>query len=47
MVLPDKVMLCIRWHMGAFDDKERWNNYGRACTAYIEMAKQRIATERI
>ena len=27
-------MLCIRWHMGAFDDKENWNSYGRACTAY-------------
>lgn len=21
---------CIRWHMGAFDDKENWDKYGRA-----------------
>lgn len=34
MTLTEEEMLCIRWHMGAFDDKEHWNNYGRACTAY-------------
>lgn len=27
-------MLCIRWHMGAFDDKENWNSYGRAVTNF-------------
>ena len=32
--LTEEEMLCIRWHMGAFDDKENWNSYGRACTAY-------------
>lgn len=21
---------CIRWHMGAFDDKENWDKYGKA-----------------
>ena len=25
---------CIRWHMGAFDDKENWNSYGRAVTNF-------------
>ena len=30
--LTDEEMLCIRWHMGAFDDKENWNNYGRSVT---------------
>ena len=25
--LTDEEMLCIRWHMGAFDDKENWNHY--------------------
>lgn len=28
--LTDEELACIRWHMGAFDDKERWNSYGRA-----------------
>lgn len=27
-------ILCIRWHMGAFDSKENWNNYGRSVTEY-------------
>lgn len=25
---------CIRWHMGAFDDKENWNYYNKAITLY-------------
>ena len=25
---------CIRWHMGAFDDKENWNYYGAAIENY-------------
>lgn len=32
--LTDEEILCIRWHMGAFDSKENWNSYGRACTEY-------------
>ena len=28
--LTDEEVACIRWHMGAFDDKEHWNSYGRA-----------------
>ena len=32
--LTDEELYCIRWHMGAFDDKENWNSYGRACTLY-------------
>ena len=32
--LTEEEMLCIRWHMGAFDDKENWNSYGRSCTKY-------------
>lgn len=32
--LTDEEMLCIRWHMGAFDDKENWNSYGRSVTNY-------------
>ena len=31
MTLTEEEMLCIRWHMGAFDDKDKWNYYGRAC----------------
>ena len=34
MRLTEEEMLCIRWHMGAFDDKENWNSYGRACTEF-------------
>lgn len=32
--LTEEEMLCIRWHMGAFDDKENWNSYGRSVTNY-------------
>ena len=32
--LTQEEIFCIRWHMGAFDDKENWNSYGRACTVY-------------
>lgn len=34
MNLTEEEIYCIRWHMGAFDDKENWNSYGRACTQY-------------
>lgn len=34
MRLTDEEMLCIRWHMGAFDTKENWNSYGRSVTNY-------------
>lgn len=34
MRLTDEEILCIRWHMGAFDSKDNWNSYGRACTEY-------------
>lgn len=32
--LSDEELYCIRWHMGAFDDKENWNSYGRAVSKY-------------
>lgn len=32
--LTDEEMACIRWHMGAFDDKENWNKYGKAIEKY-------------
>jgi hypothetical protein len=28
--LTEEEVLCIRWHMGAFDDKQNWNTYGAA-----------------
>lgn len=34
MQITEEEMLCIRWHMGAFDNKDNWNSYGRACTVY-------------
>lgn len=34
MNLTDEEMLCIRWYMGAFDDKEHWNSYGRSVTHF-------------
>lgn len=36
-IVPDMTaeeILCIRWHMGAYDDKENWNNLGAAIEAY-------------
>lgn len=32
--LTEEERLCIRWHMGAFDDKENWNCYGAAIAEY-------------
>lgn len=32
--LTEEEIACIRWHMGAFDDKENWNHYGHAVTLY-------------
>lgn len=34
MQLTDEELLCIRWHMGAFDDKSMWNNYGQAVAQF-------------
>ena len=28
--LTDEEIMCIRWHMGAFDDKENWKHYNAA-----------------
>ena len=28
--LTDEEKACIRWHMGAYDDKENWNKYNEA-----------------
>lgn len=32
--LTDEEIMCIRWHMGAFDDKENWKYYSRAVRDY-------------
>lgn len=32
--LTEEEALCIRWHMGAYDDKEVWNNLGAAIERY-------------
>ena len=34
MNLTEEEMLCIRWHMGAFDEKENWRRYTKAVEAY-------------
>lgn len=34
MRLTEEEMLCIRYHMGAFTDKEEWNLYTRAVSLY-------------
>jgi len=34
MDLTDEEIACVRWHMGAFDDKENWSYYSRAIEAY-------------
>lgn len=32
--ITEEEMLCIRWHMGAYDDKSVWNNLGKAIENY-------------
>jgi len=32
--LTNEEILCIRWHMGAFDDKENWKYYTQSIEAY-------------
>ena len=32
--LTEEELLCIRWHMGAFDAKENWQYYDRAIRKY-------------
>lgn len=32
--LTDEEKACIRWHMGAFDEKENWTNYTNAIHKY-------------
>lgn len=32
--ITEEEELCIRWHMGAFDDKENWNKYSDAIIRY-------------
>ena len=34
LTLNEEEVLCIRWHMGAYDDKSVWNNLGRAIEQY-------------
>ena len=34
MDLTEEEILCIRWHMGAYDDKSVWNNLGAAIEQY-------------
>lgn len=32
--LTDEEIFCIRWHMGAFDDKSNWNAYNKCIEKY-------------
>lgn len=32
--ITEEEMLCIRWHMGAYDDSKVWNNLGAAIERY-------------
>ena len=34
MPLTEEEVLCIRWHMGAYDDQKVWNNLGVAIEKY-------------
>lgn len=34
MYLTEEEVHCIWWHMGAFDDKEKWKNYNAAVKKY-------------
>lgn len=35
--LTQEEILCIRYHMGAFTDKEEWRNYTRAVNNYVNV----------
>ena len=32
--LTEEEILCIRWHMGAFDEKSNWNSYSASVRKY-------------
>ena len=32
--LTEEEVLCIRWHMGAYDDQKVWDNLGAAIEKY-------------
>ena len=32
--LTEEELLCIRWHMGAYDDRENWNSLNAAIRQY-------------
>jgi hypothetical protein len=34
MTLSDEEEACIRWHMGAFDEKENWKHYSQAVAKF-------------
>ena len=34
MTLTEEEVLCIRWHMGAYDDRDVWNNLGAAIESH-------------
>lgn len=34
LMLSEEEILCIRWHMGAYDEKENWNSLGKAIEKY-------------
>ena len=34
MKLTPEEVICIRWHMGAFDEKENWQYYSKAVSKY-------------
>lgn len=41
--LLEEEILCIRWHMGAYDDKENWNHLGTAIEKYPNVLYTHIA----
>lgn len=43
MPLTLEEVMCIRWHMGAFDDKSHWNNYGQAVTQFNNVLYSHMA----
>jgi hypothetical protein len=41
--LTDEERACIRWHMGAFDDRENWNGYTDAIHLYPNVLWTHVA----
>lgn len=43
MSLTEEEILCIRWHMGAYDKEENWNHFNAAIRKYNNVLWTHVA----